>query len=280
MPPSYKIVKANAQGSWGVNLLLYGNAGSGKTTLAGSVADSEYGKPVLVVDAEGGSRVLGHRGDIDVISINDLNDLGAPGYGWQKILDVLNDLLYHKIKHESGCEYGTVIFDNMSEYIDLAIKHVIRTIGRNIELKDRPDPNDWGKATSEMLLFTRRARDHARSSKTNMIFIAWELESKNDQGQVLKNGLLFNPALARKIPGIVDWVGYLSVVGGDRRELSFEASNRTDAKFRRDDTELANQIPLEIRWSGKGKEPLCDILATIKGAVPFPIEKYRPKKQA
>lgn len=268
--PNYKLVMSNEQGEWGVNILLYSKGGAGKTTLACTLADSEYGAPVLVVDAEGGTRVISHRDDITIIPVTDMNPQGANGFGWGVIQEVANDIAAGRMKR-----FKTIIFDNMSEYIDLCIRHVIRTISRPIEAHHRPDQNDWGKATSEMLLFTRRMRDYARTSGTNIIFIAWEIDVTNDNGQVLREGLLFNPALARKIPGIVDTVALLTVEGKSR-ELTLEPSSRTDAKFRRNDTELANQIPGVIRWTGKENAPLVHIIATLKGNVRFPIEKYRP----
>lgn len=289
--PSYQVVKANEQGAWGINFLLYSTAGAGKTTLAASAVDSIYGAPLLIIDAEGGARVVSHRADIDVVSITDINSAGASGFGWERIKEVTNDLISSKLRHISGLSgrpedagaapgpYKTVVIDNMSEMIDMCVRHVLRTISRNIEAKDRPDQNDWGKVTAEVLLFTRRMRDFARNSGCNVFFIAWEIADKNEQGQVIKNGLLFNPALARKIPGIVDMVGFLRVLSGGERELTFEPSTRTDAKFRRNGTEVANQIPDVMRWKGKDNGPIVDMLNTFKGGVAFPAYKYRKPTQ-
>lgn len=271
----YQVMQANKLKEWGVNILLYSTAGRGKTTLAATLADSEYGSPVLIVDADGGAHVISHRADIDVIPVTDLNSAGASGFGWEVIKEISDDLITGKLKHRSGVAYKTIIYDNMSEYIDICVRHVLRTISRNISATDRPDQNDWGKVTSDMLLFTRRNRDYSRNSSTNIIFIAWEYDETNKEGQVLKRSLLFNPALARKIPGIVDIVAILRGRSGNTRELSFAMSEDTDGKFRRNDTEIANQIPETIRWKGKENAPLVAIVETLRGNKPFPIAKYR-----
>lgn len=272
--PNYTVYRATELKEWGINILLYSTAGAGKTTLAASLADSEHGGPLLIVDAEGGSRAVSHRDDVDIIPITDLSS-GVSGYGWERIKEVSDDLITGKLKHKSGQPYKTVVYDNMSEFIDICVRHTLRTISRNIDMKDRPDQNDWGKVTSEMLLFTRRNRDFSRNTSTNVIFIAWELGEKNDQGQLIRRGLLFNPALARKIPGIVDMVAILRVRSGGTRELSFEVSDSTDAKFRRNGSEIANQIPEVMRWKGRENGPLKDIVETLRGNKKFPIEKYR-----
>lgn len=275
--PDYKIVKATEQGSWGVCFLLYSTSGAGKTTLAGSAANSkEHGAPVLFIDAEGSTRVVSDREDIDVIPINDLES-GRGGYAWPRILEVADDLAAGK----HGLDrYKTVVFDNLSEYNDACLRWVVRTFNRpNIKPQDRPDQNDWGKSTAEMLMFVRRMRDYGRNSGTNIVFIAWEMAQMNDLGQQIGERLMFNPGLSKKLPGIVDSVGFLRVVDGKtgQRELTFAASERTDAKFRRSGTEIASRIPDVMRWTNKEDCPLPSILATLRANTEFPTAKYNPR---
>lgn len=270
----YDMVPAKTQGEWGVNFLLYSTPGAGKTTLAASAVRSlEHGAPVLVVDAEGGARVLSDMDNITVIPIKDIDAQGRPGYGWERILEVCADLIKRDPKVR---DYKTIVFDNLSEYIHVCLRHVMRTYPRNIDIKDRPDQNDWGKMTLEILLFVRRMRDFARNNQVNVVFIAWETPEKNSMGQTVGNRLMVNPALAKSLPGIVDAVGFLSVVDDktEQRELTFQASSRTDAKFRRSGTEAASKIPTVMRWTLKEDCPLNHIIETLRTNADFPVAKY------
>lgn len=265
----------------GTNIVVYGAGGSGKTTIAGDLADCEYGKPVVIIDAEGGTSVLSHRDDIDVLSITN-----EDGKGWQDIEKVTDDIISGKRGYKGlsvggdspAPKIGTLVLDNLSEFRTLALSHVVKTFPRNISDKDRPDQNDYGKMTSMMLTYVRKVRDFSRNSQTNVVFIAWDLPEMNADGNVYKNAISLNPALRRDFPGIVDCVGYLKVVMG-RRVLSFEASVSTDAKFRRAATDLARSIPETLRWRSIKTQPLSDIISTLTGGVPFPVMKYSGKAQ-
>lgn len=264
----------------GTNIVLYGAGGVGKTTIAGDLADCEFGKPVTIIDAEGGSSVLSHRDDIDVLSVTN-----EDGKGWADIEKITNDIISGKrgykglsVGTDRAPKIGTLVLDNLSEFRTLALDHIVRTFERRIDPKDRPDQNDYGKMTSMMLTYVRKVRDFSRNSETNVVFIAWDLPEMNDAGQVYKNAINLNPALRRDFPGIVDCVGYLKVVM-NRRVLSFESSVSTDAKFRRANTDLARTIPEILKWRERSTQPLNDIISTLTGGKPFPVAKYTGKAQ-
>lgn len=260
----------------GTNIVIYGQGGSGKTTISGDLADCEFGAPVTIIDAEGGTTVLSHRDDIDILSITNEDH-----HGWQDIERVTDDIIAGKRGYKGlnvGGEpprpkIGTLVLDNLSEYKTLALDYVVRNFERRIDPKDRPDLNDYGKMTAMMLAYVRKVRDFSRNSSTNVIFIAWELPETDKDGNTVKNAINLNPALRRDFPGIVDCVGYLRV-SMNRRILSFEASVSTDAKFRRNATELANQIPGELKYKDITTKPLVDIINTLTGGMPFPRAKY------
>ena len=259
---SFTIRKATELGAWGVCLAIYGPPGAGKTTFCADSADSEFGAPVLMIDAEGGARTVSHRSDVHVATITN-----EDGRGFQRVKDIYDALVRGDLK------YGTILIDNMSELVAMCITHVVRTVQRGSNISDRPDIKDWSTITSELLVFTRKFRDYARNSGTNVLFIAWDKPRENPATHRVKQDLAFNPAFAESFPGIVDVVGYLTVEARGVRHLSFEASRTTAAKFRRSDNEVANNIPVEIRYR-KVDKPLCDMLATLKGGRPWPARKY------
>ncbi|HSW91607.1 MAG TPA: AAA family ATPase [Candidatus Saccharimonadales bacterium] len=267
---AFKQGMSNEMQRRGTNIVIYGPSGAGKTTICGDLADSEFGAPVTIIDVEGGTSVLSHRDDIDILNVTNEDHKG-----WSDVERIVDDIISGKrgFKNERGVNIGTLVEDNLSELKTLALDHVVRNFDRKIDPKDRPDLNDYGKATTMMLAHVRKLRDFARNSQTNVVFIAWDIALENDSGQVYKNAINLNPAFRRDFPGIVDCVGYLNVVMG-RRVLSFEASRMTDAKFRRNGTEVANTIPDVLKYKDRGVKPLVDIINTLTGGIPFPRAKY------
>src|SRR5262245_27807289 len=206
---------SDLMGSWGTCIGIYGPVGAGKSTLAAQAADSPHAGKVLVIDAEGGARAYGDRDDIDVIPVPDSDDRHVDGMGFQIVEAVLNDLVAGRLK----C--GTVIVDNMSELNAYCTYDTLRTYGRNIDRKDRPDQKDWNTTTSRMLLLTRRFRDFSQATGTNVIFVAWDRLQEDRVTNIAKKDMAFNPALANQFPGLIDVVGYLTITGKGKRRLSF-----------------------------------------------------------
>lgn len=260
-----KIIRANEMGQWGVCAAIYGPPGVGKTTFVSDAADSSYGAPLLFLDVEGGSRTISHRADIDVAPITNEGDMG-----FKHLKDYITDLGDFKLDKK----YQTVVLDNISETIALCVRHILRTVSRNIPMIDRPDQYDWGKVNIEMLLLVRDLRDFARVSGTNVFFIAWEAPEKDESTGRIKRDIAVNPSFARQFPGIIDMVGHMTVFNDKGiREVSFAPSDKTASKFRRSGDEVANQIPDIIRYR-KDQKPIVDILATLKGRQPWPVAKY------
>lgn len=248
---------------------VYGAPGSGKTTFLSDAADSEHGIPMLVADAEGGARAFAHRDDIDVASFVDPD---ADGSGWSDFDDFVNDLIMGR---KGLDKYKTIVVDNVSELLSLCIRWVVKNIsrGQGVTANDRPDQRDWNLVTQRMLIMIRKLRDYGRASGTNIFFIAWEAPEKDEQTGITKADVAFNPALARQFPGILDFVGYLTVVNATTRRLSFEASRTTAAKFRKSRMDAAQKIPGRFEYKIDDK-PLVDILAVMKGGASWPSEKY------
>lgn len=253
--------------SWGVCFAIYGVPGAGKTTLVAESVYSKYGQPVDFVDVEGGARVVTHMSDINVLSIEDQRQNGI---GFADLRNLVDDYLAGRRKA------GTIIIDNMSEVQNLCVRWVVNNISRGagVPAHDRPDIKDWSTVTAQMLMLTRRLRDFARNSGTNVFFIAWEAPEKGEGDSIVKRDVAFSPSFARQFPGIIDVVGRITVVGNSRK-LSFKPSAMTACKFRRGGGEAAHRIPDEITFK-LGDKPIVDILATLKGGEDWPIRKYQP----
>lgn len=266
---------------WGVCFAIYGPPGAGKSTLAAQAAHSRFAGKVGVIDAEGGARAYGDHDDIDVFSVKDSDDHHENGMGYSAIEDILDDLVAGKLVPADADKYGTIIVDNVSEINAFCVYDTLRTVPRNIDRKDRPDQKDWNTTTSRMLLLTRRFRDFAQATGTNVVFVAWDRLQEDRVTGVSKKDLAMNPALANQLPGLLDMVGYLTIVGKGKRKLSFEASASTAAKFRRNPNEIAMSIPGEFDYDfGAPELPFSDLIDCLKGGVKFPAHKYKVSSSA
>lgn len=200
------------------NMLIYGDAGVGKTHLAGS-ADAVPGmRKVLCLDCESGANTLKSAWpNVDLIEINN----------WQNLQDV-----YYAL-HAGGHDYQTVIIDSLTELNDYCIDQVV------VEAKlKKPDFDDvleifhWNKVASRMLRMIRIFRDLPMST----IFIAHMTEDRDTRsGKILKQPLLTGQ-LKKKLPTIPDLVLYQYIAEvedqGQRRLLLTQKTDTCVAKAR------------------------------------------------
>jgi hypothetical protein len=77
------------------------------------------------------------------------------------------------------------------------------------------------------------------------------------------------PALTRSLPGMIDYIGWLTIGSFGIRELSFAASRDSSAKLRRPETGNATKIPLDIKFK-INQNPLGDIINTLLGGKDWP----------
>lgn len=250
--PGLTIRKSNDMQGWGLCIALYGPPGVGKTLRACDLADSEYGRPLAIADAESGSRTISHRNDIDVIEIKRWSDI---------------EKLASYMKRSQDLPWKTVVFDNLSEYNSLCLKQIVGD--------DTPQIQHYNKSTNAMLNFVRDTRDVSRRTKINIVYIIWDAPEKDEQSGVIKRDVGFTPSLARQFPGIIDMVGYMTAQDSPpyMRKITFAAGSRTAAKIRRSNNENAQKIPLTIEFN-TAQQPLVDIVNTIVGGMDWPTLKY------
>src|SRR5688500_18205870 len=112
-----KIEKPDVHEVSKLNMLLYGEAGVGKTWLAGSASRVPSMRNVLYIDAEAGKATLREHPDVEIV----------PAKTWQSYIDI-----YHALK-AGGHSYRTVVLDSLTEILEICKDQVM------IEMKLDPD---------------------------------------------------------------------------------------------------------------------------------------------
>jgi len=213
-----KIQKA-AERPRSFNMLIYGEAGAGKTWLAASSQAVPELRRVLYVDAESGSETIKeHWPDVELLSANKWEDY---------------DRIYNALR-AGAHEYQTVVLDSISEILEHCKDAVMEEMKADPE-NERRDPDvpsvrEWGKILSRMLRLVRRYRD----LPMNVIFIAHAEMVKDNMGRH-KWMPLVNGKFQMKLPQIPDVVLFMNtqeVDGTMRRLLQTVQSPKAVAKVR------------------------------------------------
>lgn len=236
----------------GLFIVLYGQGGGGKTTLAASIRFSEFANSILHCNIEGNAQVLAHIPEITVLDI----------FKWTEAKDLV------KKAQRDDCPFDTFIWDNLTELQNLNIKHIVPE-GK------RPEIQHWGTCTADMLEFIRDCRILTEKYNKNVILTVWNEHEKNEATGRVRNHVAFTPSLAKQVPGIVSMVGLVRPVTNvpAKRILDFTIDEDADIKFQVAPTDEAAKIPLKIKY-GVNDPVLADMLDAIKGIKPWPADKY------
>ena len=169
------------------SILLYGDAGRGKTWLAASISEvKEYG-PVLLIDVEGGASAIARDWkNVDVINVQT--------HG--QFQDIINGLL------NSEHKYKTIIIDTIGVVMDRAEKF----FGEKPENKSNKfgrwsDLKNWANDIFRTL--------HSASFVT--ILIAHALDDKDESTGAVKTTAMLPGSFKSTLPSIPDIVGYLAI---------------------------------------------------------------------
>lgn len=187
-----------------LNMLIYGEAGVGKTWLAGSASRVPTMRNVLYVDAEAGKATLREHPDVEIV----------PAKKWQNYIDIYNAL------KAGGHQYRTVVLDSISEILEQCKDQVMVEMKANPENESRdediPSILEWGKLQTRLLRLIRLYRD----LPMNVIFIA-HAERVQLKGGKYKWMPLLNGKLQMKVPQIPDIVLFMynQEVDGQQRRL-------------------------------------------------------------
>ncbi len=179
-----------------VKIMIYGQAGMGKSTLALSTP-----KPLLLDFDNGVKRVnMAHLEGVDIVQIT----------SWQDVQQVLQEDL---------SEYRTIVVDTVGKMMDFIVTHKCGT--------RQPQIRDWGGINAEFSWMTRALS----SLNKNVVFVAHRDTRKEGDDTVFIPAL--REKSYNSIVTELDLLGYLemrSENGAQKRTITFDPTSRNDGK--------------------------------------------------
>lgn len=193
------------------SILLYGDAGRGKTWLAGSISEVTGYEPTLLIDVEGGASAIARDfKNVDVISITT----------HEQFMQVTAWLLSGKSK------YKTVIIDTIGVVMDRAEKFFgEKPENQNNKFAKWGDLKNWANEIFRAM----------HTAPFVSILIAHALDDKDESTGAIKTTAMLPGSFKSTLPSIPDIVGYLGVENteeGPQRVLVVGQSERLVTKNR------------------------------------------------
>ena len=201
-----------------LKLLIYGNYGVGKTTLACSALDVPSMRDVIMINAEAGDLSVDNMEGLDAITVTDFRTLGrineflkqhcrARDAGDKDELIKMEAFLRGVDEKEikKPREYHTAILDTLTELEAYCFNQLLG-ITDTTRLDEESQSAEWGeyKKNNTMMLRVVRA---FRDLPMHVIFTCAE-KYNQDETKKYKYTPDMTGKLAKKIQGFMDMVGY------------------------------------------------------------------------
>lgn len=168
------------------NILIYGETGVGKTVFASTAP-----RPILWLEAEGGTASIGDKAGIDIARVSGLDS-------YREALIVLQ---------ENPDKWKTVVIDSFTETQAAILKDIMRKVVDADESRDEFSPlfSEWGRLTGIMREIARAFRD----LPMHVVITALQREDKDEYTGRTKVRPRLSPTLAEEVPAFMDAVLYL-----------------------------------------------------------------------
>lgn len=233
-----------------LKILIYGNYGSGKTTLAASAADVPAMNDVFMINAESGDLSIDddRAKHISTVTVNNFKTLGQVHTYLKahcKARDANDtDLLRKQQANVMGIEedeietpsrFKTTIIDSLTE-VEAYCFNQLLGITNNTRIDEETDTAEFKEYKQNNGMMLRLVRSF-RDLPMNVIFICGE-QFLQDENKKMKYSPDMTGKLSKKIQGFMDMVGYLQIGrsenGGMLRRLNVapSTSGKYDAKHR------------------------------------------------
>jgi len=256
MPPGAMTAQA-AAGTDGLNAVIFGYGGSGKTTLIADAQNYAAGRDVFIIDTDKGMRSLGDRDDVVVWRGPDPDHRSMT---WPDIIKIIEWL------KSSEHSYRTIGFDSITAAYRMCLAYVMKSS----PTPEMPSQPEYGKANELLLSVIRDMKEHFSVQRGwNVIFTAHAEEVQDQSTGTVLIRMSVTPGVVKGIYQIVDAVGYLAAnPKDDSRKLIWRANHRIVAKYRQPMT--GPQVPLEMDNPSIGR-----ILDHVKGLNTFPQKENK-----
>src|SRR6185369_5586381 len=214
------------------NMLVYGDSGVGKTTLAASADSLPEMRKILVVDIEGGLLSIKNRyPNVESVRVT----------SWADMQEVYNQL------YAGDHGYRTVIIDSLSEAQKMSMDLVMRKLVDQHEERDPDVPSirEWNINIEQTRKFVRTFRD----LPVNTIFTALAKSDKNQMTGAVRIKPSLSGKVADEVAAFLDIVSYYYVKEHDGENRRMLLCGATPGIVAKDRTGSLDQVMVEPTMS-------------------------------